>query len=444
MSGAFNGPDDADDTHDARLRSWVASAEDPHTDFPLQNLPLGRFRRRGSDEPLRAGVAIGDQVLDLRLALERGPWSPAVAGLLEPLARGDLNAFIARGAAARRTLRAALSRALREGAAAEAVLRPCLVPQAQAAMALPCEVGDYTDFFTGIHHATAVGKLFRPDQPLLPNYEWVPIGYHGRSSSLQVSGQAFHRPRGQYKTEAAMPVFGPCQRLDYELELGAIVGPGNAPGEAIPMAQAEEHLAGLVLLNDWSARDVQAWEYQPLGPFLAKNFATTLSPWIVTMEALQPFRRPFERAADRPQPLPHLDGAANRAQGALDIVLEVWLQTAAMRGRGEAAVRLMQSNFRDAYWTLAQLVAHHSSNGCNLRPGDLLGSGTQSGPLPDQGGSLLELTQGGKLPLMLPDGETRRFLQDGDSVALRAFCERPGQRRIGFGECVAEVLAARS
>ena len=433
-----------DDTHDAGLRSWVASAQDPLSDFPLQNLPLGRFRRRGSDEPLRGGVAIGDAVLDLRLAHELGPWSPEVSRLLEPLARGEVNAFIALGAAARRTVRAALSNALREGSGDEPWLQSCLVPQARAEMAMPCEVGDYTDFYTGIHHATAVGKLFRPDQPLLPNYEWVPIGYHGRSSSLQVSGQAFHRPRGQYKTDALVPVFGPCQRLDYELELGAIVGPGNALGEPIAMARAEEHLAGLVLLNDWSARDVQAWEYQPLGPFLAKNFATTLSPWIVTMEALQPFRRPFERAADRPQPLPHLDGEANRTQGAFDIALEVWLQTAAMRERGEAAVRLMQSNFRDAYWTLAQLVAHHSSNGCNLRPGDLLGSGTQSGPLPEQGGSLLELTQGGKAPITLPNGETRRFLQDGDSVALRAFCERDGQRRIGFGDCVATVLAPRS
>lgn len=433
-----------DATHDAALRSWVASANDPLTDFPLQNLPLGRFRRRGSDEPLRAGVAIGEAVLDLRLACEAGSWSPEVSPLIELLARGELNAFIALGAAARRTLRSVLSLALREGSGSERWLQPCLVPQAQAEMALPCEVGDYTDFFTGIHHATAVGKLFRPDQPLLPNYEWVPIGYHGRSSSLQVSGQDFRRPRGQYKTDAAVPLFGPCQRLDYELELGAIVGPGNALGEPIPMARAEQHLAGLVLLNDWSARDVQAWEYQPLGPFLAKNFATTLSPWIVTMEALQPFRRPFERAADRPQPLPHLDGEANRAQGAIDIALEVWLQTPAMRERGDAAERLMQSNFRDAYWTLAQLVAHHSSNGCNLRPGDLLGSGTQSGPLPAQGGSLLELTRGGREPITLPNGETRRFLQDGDSVALRAFCERAGQRRIGFGECVATVLAPRS
>ena len=430
-----------DDTNDAGLQSWVASAQDPATDFPLQNLPLGRFRRAGSDEPWRAGVAIGDQVLDLRLARERCPWPDDVQGWLEPLARGDVNAFLAWGAPARRGLRSALSHALREGAPFQAALAPCLVAQAQAEMALPCEVGDYTDFYTGIHHATAVGKLFRPDQPLLPNYEWVPIGYHGRSSSLRVSGHAFRRPQGQYKTEQAAPVFGPCQRLDYELELGAIIGTGNALGEPIPMAQAEDHLAGLVLLNDWSARDVQAWEYQPLGPFLAKNFASTLSPWIVTMEALQPFRRPFERAADRPQPLPYLDSLGNREQGAIDITLEVWLQTPALRERGEPAVRLMQSNFREAYWTLAQLVAHHSSNGCNLQPGDLLGSGTQSGPAPDQGGSLLELTQAGKQPITLPNGETRRFLLDGDAVTLRASCEAAGRRRIGFGECRATVLA---
>jgi len=431
-----------DDSHDPALRSWVASAQDPSTDFPLQNLPLGRFRRRGSGEALRGGVAIGDQVLDLQQALARGDWPAEVRPALALLAQGDVNGFIAQGAPARQALRAALSHALRDGSAAEAALREGLVPQALAEMALPCEVGDYTDFYTGIHHATTVGRLFRPDQPLLPNYEWVPIGYHGRSSSLRVSGQPFRRPRGQTKGEAAVPLFGPCQRLDYELELGAVIGPGNAPGEPIAMDAAEDHLAGLVLLNDWSARDVQAWEYQPLGPFLSKNFATTLSPWLVTMEALLPFRLPFQRAADRPRPLPYLDGAANRAQGAIGITLEVWLQTAAMRERGEAAVRLTQSSFADAYWTLAQLVTHHASNGCNLRPGDLLGSGTQSGPRPEQGGSLLELTQGGRQPIVLPNGETRRFLQDGDSVALRGFCEAPGRRRIGFGACEATVLPA--
>jgi fumarylacetoacetase len=304
-------------------------------------------------------------------------------------------------------------------------------------------VGDYTDFYTGIHHATAVGKLMRPDNPLLPNYKYVPIGYHGRCSSLLVSGHGFHRPRGQLKGEAPEPRFAASRRLDYELELGALIGRGNELGEPIAMPNAEQHLFGLVLLNDWSARDIQAWEYQPLGPFLAKNFATTLSPWIVTMDALAPFRAPFERPAGDPAPLPYLDDANHRHHGAVAVTLEVWLQTPSMRERGEPAVRLMQSNFRDAYWTLAQLVAHHSSNGCNLRPGDLLGSGTQSGPQPEQGGSLLELTSGGKQPITLPGGETRAFLEDGDTVILRGFCEREGARRIGFGECAGTVLPAR-
>ena len=288
-----------------------------------------------------------------------------------------------------------------------------------------------------------MGKLFRPDQPLLPNYKWVPIGYHGRSSSIRASGVGFRRPQGQFRLAAdAPPVFGPSRRLDYELELGAFVAQGNALGEPISIADAEDHLFGVCLLNDWSARDIQPWEYQPLGPFLSKNFATTISPWIVTMEALAPYRCAWSRPHGDPQPLAYLDSAANRAQGAIDIALEVWLQTAAMRERGEAVVRLSESNFRDAYWTLAQLVAHHSSNGCNLGPGDLLGTGTQSGPQPGQGGSLLELSQGGRQPITLPNGEKRSFLQDGDSVALRAYCARDGAARIGFGDCVATVLGA--
>ena len=432
-----------DATHDTALQSWVASANDPASDFPLQNLPYGRFRRAGSDEAWRIGVAIGDQVLDLRWASARSTWSDAARDALVPLAQGDLNAFMARSHADRSAVRAALSQALRDGSEQTSSLRSCLVAQSQAEMSVPCSVGDYTDFYTGIHHATAVGKLFRPDQPLLPNYKWVPIGYHGRSSSLRASGHRFPRPLGQFKTEAAEPQFGPCRRLDYELEVGALIGSGNELGEPIAIAQAEDHLFGLVLLNDWSARDVQAWEYQPLGPFLAKNFATTLSPWVVTMDALAPFRVPFARPAGDPKPLPYLDSASNREQGAIDITLEVWLQTAAMRARDEPAVRLMQSNFRDAYWTLAQLVAHHTSNGCNLQSGDLFGSGTQSGPDVGQGGSLLELTHGGKQPIMLPDGETRTFLEDGDTVTLRGFCERAGQRRIGFGDCAATVIAAR-
>jgi fumarylacetoacetase len=303
-------------------------------------------------------------------------------------------------------------------------------------MGLPCEIGDYTDFYTSIHHATSVGKQFRPDNPLLPNYKWVPIGYHGRSSTIGVSGETIRRPRGQYKgPDDAAPGFGASKRLDYELELGIFVGKGNAQGEPIVIDEAESHLFGLGLFNDWTARDVQAWEYQPLGPFLSKNFASTLSPWIVTMEALAPFRVPFVRPAGDPQPLPYLDDPDNRREGAVDIVLEVWLATANMR----EPQRLMQSNFRDSYWTMAQLVAHHTVNGCRLRPGDLFGSGTQSGPEPGQGGSLLELSQGGKQPLRLANGETRSFLEDGDTVILRGRCERGGFRRIGFGACAGTI-----
>ncbi len=433
-----------DSTHDPALRSWVASANQRACDFPIQNLPLGRFRRAGNDEPWRIGIAIGDQVLDLRLARAQCPWGGEIDRLLEPLAAGDLNRFMALGPVARHALRAAMSNALREGSDQGPFLELCLVPQTAVEMTLPCTIGDYTDFYTGIHHATTVGKLFRPDAPLLPNYKWVPIGYHGRASSIGVSGQSFARPLGQTKGEGDTPVFGPSKRLDHELELGALIGAGNAPGTPIGMTQAEEALFGVVLLNDWSARDVQAWEYQPLGPFLSKNFATTISPWVITMDALAPYRTSFERPAGDPQPLPYLDSETNRRAGSIDMTLETWLQTAQMRAAGEPAVRLMQSNFRDAYWTLAQLVAHHTVNGCNLQSGDLLGTGTQSGPEEGQGGSLLELSKGGKEPLQLPNGETRTFLADGDTLILRAFCERAGFARIGLGECAGTVLPARA
>jgi fumarylacetoacetase len=364
--------------------------------------------------------------------------------LLQPLAEGDLLAAMQCGVAARRQLRTALSGALRQGSDQAAQLQRCLVPQADIELALPCRIGEYSDFYAGIHHATAVGKLFRPDNPLLPNYKWVPIGYHGRVSSIGVSGQSVHRPRGQLMLpDAKAPVFEPCRRLDYELELGVLVGRGNPDGVPLTMAQAEDGWFGLVLLNDWSARDIQAWEYQPLGPFLSKSFGTTLSPWVVTAEALAPFRQPFTRPAGDPQPLPHLDSEANRAHGAIDIALEVWLHTRAMREQGLPPHRLSQSNFREAYWSIAQLLAHHSSNGCNIGPGDLLGSGTQSGPAPEQGGSLLELSAGGKQPILLPNGETRTFLADGDSITLRAHCTKPGARRIGFGECTGTILPAR-
>ena len=432
-----------DATHDPALRSWVGSANADDADFAIQNLPFGRFRRVGLDEPWRIGVAIGDQVLDLRLAQAALAWDPALHSTLQQLADGDLNSVMAAPVALRRQLRQQLSQALREGSTQQAALQPCLVAQAAVQMSLPCRIGDYTDFYTGIHHANTVGKLFRPDNPLLPNYKWVPIGYHGRSSSIGISGQRFPRPQGQTLPPGAQqPVLSPSRRLDYELELAIFVGVPNEQGHAVTMAEAEAHVFGLGLFNDWSARDVQAWEYQPLGPFLAKNFASTLSPWIVTLEALAPFRMPFTRPEGDPQPLPYLDSAHNRSQGAIDIQLEVLLQTQAMRDAGLTPHRLSQSNYTDAYWTAAQLVAHHTVNGCNLQSGDLLGTGTLSGPLPTQAGSLLELTQGGKQPITLPNGQTRSFLEDGDTVILRAFCERPGTRRIGFGECAGTVLPA--
>jgi len=434
-----------DHTHDPALQSWVASANAADTDFPIQNLPFGRFRRSGSGESWRIGVAIGDQVLDLQLAAAQPGWAADVPPLLAPLAAGDLNAFMALGGLARRTLRLALSRALAAGSPQQAALAPCLVAQGAVELGLPCRIGDYTDFYVGIHHATAVGKIFRPDNPLLPNYKWVPIGYHGRASSVVPSGTPIRRPRGQTAPAAgaSTPGFGPSQRLDLELELGYFIGAGNALGTPIAIDAADDQVFGVALFNDWSARDLQAWEYQPLGPFLAKSFASSLSPWLVTQEALAPFRAPFIRPDGDPQPLPYLDSAANRAAGALDIQLQVLLQTAAMREAGIAPVLLSTSNAAQAaYWTPAQLVAHHTVNGCNLQPGDLLGSGTLSGPTPAQAGSLLELSQGGKQPITLPNGETRVFLQDGDTLILAGHCERPGARRIGFGTCAGTVLPA--
>ena len=432
-----------DATHNPALRSWVASANDGATDFPIQNLPYARARRAGTDEPWRIVVAIGDQALDLAAAVRAAEHTEAQAAALAPLARGDLNAFMARGPADWQLVRASLSQALAAGSPAEAALAPCLVAQSALEFSLPCTIGDYTDFYTGIHHATTVGKLFRPDNPLLPNYQWVPIGYHGRASSVGVSGQTVRRPLGQTMPPGSTtPQFGPCKRLDYELELGLLVGTANALGEPVSMDAAESHLFGVVLLNDWSARDVQAWEYQPLGPFLAKNFATTVSPWTVTMAALAPFRKPFSRPEGDPQPLPYLDSAANRAAGAVDIALEVQLETSAMASAGEAPVTLSTSRWPDAaYWTAAQLVAHHTVGGCNLQAGDLLGTGTLSGPSPDQAGSLLELSMGGKAPITLPNGEQRTFLADGDRVVLRGRCSAPGAVGLGFGECSGRIVA---
>ena len=432
------------ETHDAGLRSWVASANTGASDFPIQNLPFAVFRHAGSQEAWRGGVAIGDQVLDLARASALKALGDAVQPQLEAASQHHLNGFMAMGPAAWSALRLALSRALREGAAAQAALQDCLVAQSDVEYTVPAQVGDYTDFYTSVHHATNVGKLFRPDNPLLPNYKHVPIGYHGRASTVRVSGSEVRRPNGQtLPAGASEPVFGPCARLDYELELGIWIGQGNALGEAIPVSRAAEHIAGFCLLNDWSARDIQAWEYQPLGPFLSKSFITSVSPWVVTAEALEPFRRaqPARPEGD-PRPLPYLYDDNDQAHGAFDIELEVLLLTEGLREKGLPPQRLTLSNSLSMYWTVAQMVAHHSVNGCQLQPGDLFGSGTLSGAEPGQFGSLLEITAGGKQPVQLASGETRRFLEDGDEVILRARCKREGHVSIGFGECRGKVLAA--
>lgn len=420
------------------LRSWVTSANG-HADFPLHNLPLGIFSRPG--ETPRGGVAIGDQVLDLRAAVAAGVFTGSALDAAACASASTLNGFFALGNGPRRALRSALLDLLGERSGDQARLAPALYPQADCQMHLPAEVGDYTDFYVGIHHATNVGKLFRPDNPLLPNYKYVPIGYHGRASTLNVSGTDVKRPHGQtLPAGASVPVFGPCQRLDYELEMGVWIGPGNAQGEPIAIADAPEHIAGLCLLNDWSARDIQAWEYQPLGPFLSKSFATTLSPWVITAEALAPFRcAQAPRPEGDPQPLAYLLDTNDQQQGALDIQLEVLLQTPLMRDAGLPPQRIGLSNTQHMYWTMAQMVTHHAVNGCQLRPGDLMGTGTLSGPEPGQHGSLLEITEGGKQPLILANGEERRFLLDGDEIILRARCHRDGVAPIGFGECRARI-----
>ncbi len=431
------------ETHDSNLTSWVSSANSADTDFPIQNLPFASFRRKGSDEAFRGGVAIGDFVLDLAMLAELKLFSGEAQEALEAASGQVLNEFMGMGKSHWSALRLALSRALREGATEQTQLESALVAMSDIEYALPCHIGDYTDFYTSIYHATAVGSLFRPDNPLLPNYKWVPIGYHGRASSIGVSGQTFPRPKGQTKApDADTPSFGPCKRLDYELELGIYLGKGNELGTSIGIEDADDHVFGFCLFNDWSARDLQAWEYQPLGPFLAKNFASTVSPWIVTTEALAPFRTEWQRDENDPQPLEYLESSQNREQGAIDIQMSVLLETESMREKGEAPSLLSESSFKHSYWTVAQMVAHHTVNGCNFLPGDMLGSGTQSGPNHEEAGSLLELSRGGKESITLSNGETRTFLEDGDNVIMRGFCAKDGFKRIGFGQVEGKILPA--
>ncbi len=423
-------------------RSWIEAANDPATDFPLENLPFGVFR--GEDGKGRIGVAIGGRILDLKAAAASGLLAGVGAEIVDACGRETLNTLMALGGEAVRVLRPVLMELLSENGSRGRV-EPLLVTQGAALMLLPARIGDYTDFYASIYHATNVGRLFRPDNPLLPNYKYVPIGYHGRASSIVMSGSEVRRPCGQTKAaDAAEPVYGKSRSLDYELEVGWFVGQGNELGEAIPIAKAAEHIFGLCLLNDWSARDVQAWEYQPLGPFLGKNFATTISPWVVTMEALEPFRVPaLVRPEGDPQPLAYLDDQQERQRGGIDLKLEVWLRSERMRREKSAPVRGSQGNLRDLYWTPAQMLVHHASNGCNLQPGDLMASGTVSGATRDSLGSLLEITRRGAEPLELPSGETRKFLEDGDEVIFRGYCEREGRARIGFGECRGVVGAVR-
>ena len=436
------------ETHDPRLRSWVQSANTRAGDFPIQNLPFGAFRRSASS-PGRIGVAIGDEILDLHLGAERGMFDAAPTLVRNACRASSLNDLMRLGPEVWTALRSTMSGWLREDGAGRSVhqhaIEPLLVSQSAVAMLLPADIGDYTDFYASIFHATNVGSMFRPDEPLLPNYKYVPIGYHGRASSVVPSGTPVRRPVGQVMPDGASePLLCASRRLDYELEVGVFVGQGNDLGDAIRIERAEQHVFGVCLLNDWSARDIQAWEYQPLGPFLAKSFATSISPWVVTLDALEPFRAPaFRRPEGDPAPLPYLDGGGVRANAGIDLRLEVALSTARMRQLQHAPHVVSRSSMRHLYWTIGQLLTHHASNGCNLRPGDLLGTGTVSGPTRESRGCLLELTWRGSEPLELPSGETRRFLEDGDEVVIRGYCEREGAVRIGLGECRGRIIPAR-
>ena len=427
-------------THNPHLKSWVASANIPGNDFPIQNLPFGVFRKRVSGLH-HVGVAIGDQVVDVTAARNEALFSGLAEEAAEACSDDSLNRFLSLGKFHWSELRMRLSFLLSDMSERSKVER-CLVPVEEVEMQLPLAIGDYSDFYASVYHATNVGSMFRPDNPLLPNYKHVPIGYHGRASSIVVSGANIRRPEGQTKADtAALPTFGPSNQLDYELEVGFFVGTGNVLGKPIRISDAEQHIFGLCLVNDWSARDIQKWEYQPLGPFLSKSFATSVSPWIITLDALEPFRCPaFERHVDDPAPLPYLESVTNTLRGGIDLRLEVCITTRRMRESKIEPMLISSGTFADMYWTVAQMLAHHTSNGCNMRAGDLLASGTVSGPTKESRGCLLERTWRGAEPLQFPTGETRKFLEDGDEVIIRGFCEAEGHVRIGFGECRGTVI----
>jgi len=435
---------DINQTHDPQLQSWVESANDPGSDYPIQNLPFGVFRPQGAEEEPRVGVAIGDQILDIPRCRDEGLFSGDVFAAALACEVPALNSLMALGHEQWSQLRQRISDILRADSEHRQAAERALFAMAACEMLMPADIGDYTDFYASVFHASNVGSMFRPDNPLLPNYKYIPVAYHGRASSVVASGTAVRRPLGQTRPDdAAPPVFGASKLLDYELEVGFFVGSGNNQGIPVAIDEAEGHIFGVCLVNDWSARDIQKWEYQPLGPFLAKNFSTSISPWVVTLEALAPFRAPaFERPAGDPQPLPYLDSQQTREAGGIDLSLEVHLASKKMRDEDIEPVHLSSGTFRDMYWTIAQMLTHHASNGCNLRPGDLFASGTVSGPDKGSRGSLLELTWRGSEPLQLPSGEERKFLQDGDEVILRGYCEREGYRRIGLGECRGIIEAA--
>jgi fumarylacetoacetase len=426
-----------DETHDPALQSWVGSANGPGTEFPIQNLPFGIFRPRGAGGSPRIGVAIGDRILDLAACARAGLLVGVVDGAARFMVDDTLNRVMSAGRDVAHALRLSVSRLLRQGHEARRHEHDITLAQRDAELLLPVQVGDYSDFYASIHHATNVGSMFRPESPLLPNYKYLPIGYHGRASSIVVSGTPVSRPQGQTRDDVnAPPSFGPSKRLDYEMEVGFFIGRGNAPGVPVPLARVDDHLWGLCLVNDWSARDIQTWEYQPLGPFLAKSFATTISPWIVTLDALAPFRvAAAARAEGDPALLEYLSEANDRARGAFSVFVEVHLATERMRREGIPATRVSRAAFADMYWTPGQMLAHHTSNGCNMRPGDLIASGTISGPDRENRGCLLERAWRGTEPVELPTGERRSFLENGDEVIMRAHAERDGFRRIGFGEC---------